>query len=172
MDRLCDVKGHIYLIKAMKIVLDKFPSAKLLVVGEGRMYNVLVNLVRNMNIEKSVEFIMRTEDTRVELAMMDIFVMSSLEEGLGLALMEAMVSGKAVVGTDVGGIKSLIKNNVNGLLVKPADSESLAAAIMQLINDPEKAKVYAREATKFIYGNFSLDKMCDGTEGAYLECVR
>ena len=170
--RLSEVKGHVYLIKAMKIVLEKFPSAKLLVVGEGKMYNVLVNLVRNMNIEKSVEFIMRTEDTRVELAMMDIFVMSSLEEGLGLALMEAMASGKAVVGTDVGGIKSLIKNNVNGLLVKPADPESLAAAITQLINDPEKAKVYAREATKFIYGNFSLDKMCDGTEGVYLECVR
>ena len=170
--RLSEVKGHVYLIKAMKIVLEKFPSAKLLVVGEGKMYNVLVNLVRNMNIEKSVEFIMRTEDTRVELAMMDIFVMSSLEEGLGLALMEAMASGKAVVGTDVGGIKSLIKNNVNGLLVKPADPESLAAAIIQLINDPEKAKVYAREAAKFIYGNFSLDKMCDGTEGAYLECVR
>ena len=170
--RLSDVKGHIYLIKAMKIVLEKFPSAKLLVVGEGKMYNVLVNLAKDMNIEKSVKFILHTDDTRVELAMMDIFVMPSLAEGLGLALMEAMACGKAVVGTDVGGIKSLIKNNVNGLLVKPADPESLAGAITQLISEPEKAKIYAREAARFISDNFSLNKMCDETEGVYLECVR
>jgi len=170
--RLSDVKGHIYLIKAMKIVLDKFPSAKLLVVGEGKMYNVLTKLVKATNIKQSVEFIAYTKDTRVELAMMDIFVMPSLAEGLGLSLMEAMSCGKAVVGSDVGGIKSLIKNNVNGLLVKPADPESLASAIIQLISNPEKARIYGREAAKFISDNFSLDKMCEQTERVYLECVR
>jgi glycosyltransferase involved in cell wall biosynthesis len=170
--RLSDVKGHVYLIKAMKIVLEKFPSAKLLVVGEGKMYNVLVNLVKNMRMDKSVEFIKHTDDTRVELARIDIFVMPSLAEGLGLALMEAMASGRAVVGSDVGGIKTLIKNNVNGLLVKPADPESLAGAIIQLISNPEKAKIYAREAARSIADNFSLDKMCDQTERVYLECVR
>ncbi|MFA5276807.1 MAG: glycosyltransferase family 4 protein [Candidatus Omnitrophota bacterium] len=169
--RLSDVKGHIYLIRAMKIVLEKFPRLKLLVVGEGKMYNILVKLAQELNIEKSVEFILRTEDTRIELAAMDIFVMPSLKEGLGLALMEAMASGKAVVGTDVGGIKSLIKDRANGLLVKPADSQALAAAIIELLSNPAEAENYGQEASKFIAENFPLAKMVDQTEKVYLECV-
>ncbi|MGA2774505.1 MAG: glycosyltransferase family 4 protein [Candidatus Omnitrophota bacterium] len=169
--RLSDVKGHIYLIRAMKIVLEKFPSAKLLVVGEGKMYNILLRLVEELNIEKHVEFIMRTEDTRIELAAMDVFVMPSLKEGLGLALMEAMTSAKAVVGTDVGGIKSLIKDKVNGLLVKPADPEGLAGAISELLSNPTQAETYAQAAARFIAENFPLDKMVNQTEKVYLECV-
>ena len=170
--RLSDVKGHIYLFQAMKIVLEKFPSAKLLVVGEGKMYNILVKLAKDLNIEENVKFIPRTDDTRIELAMMDVFVMPSLKEGLGLALMEAMACGKAVVGSDVGGIKSLIRNNINGLLVKPVDPKGLADAIIELLSNPAKAKIYGSSAAKFIAENFSLDKMVNETEEAYLECLR
>ena len=66
---------------------------------------------------------------------MDIFVMPSLHEGLGLALMEAMAAGVPVIGSCVGGIKTLINDGVTGLLVKPADSPGLAAAIVSMLKN-------------------------------------
>lgn len=103
---------------------------------------------------------------------MDVFAMPSLKEGLGLALMEAMASGLAVVGSDVGGIKTLIADGSNGLLVKPADPKDLGAAITSLLKNKEKRKVLGENAKKFISTNFSSIKMVDETEKVYKECLK
>ncbi|MCX5710353.1 MAG: glycosyltransferase family 4 protein [Candidatus Omnitrophica bacterium] len=169
--RLSDVKGHVYLLGAMKSVLDKIPAAQLLIVGEGRMKDELVKRASELGIDKSVYFVAHSEDTRKILAAMDVFVMPSLQEGLGLALMEAMAAGLAVVGSDIGGIKALIKDGENGLLVSPADTEGLSKAILELLQDEEKRKRFGREAAKFIAANFSQEKMVNGTERIYLECL-
>ncbi|MCM8780669.1 MAG: glycosyltransferase family 4 protein, partial [Candidatus Omnitrophica bacterium] len=124
--RLSDVKGHKYLIEAMKLVLQKVPKAHLLIVGEGRMKQDLINLVKQLNIEENVSFVPTVLDTPEVLSVMDIFVMPSLKEGLGLSLMEAMACGLAVVGSDVGGIRELIQHGYNGLLLEPYDTERLA----------------------------------------------
>jgi len=169
--RLSDIKGHVYLLAAMRAVLDKIPAAQLLVVGEGRMKDELVKRVSELGIDKNVYFVSHSEDTRKTLAAMDVFVMPSLQEGLGLALMEAMAAGLAVVGSDIGGIKALIKDGENGFLVSPADTEGLAKAILDLLQDEEKRKRFGSEAAKFIAENFSQEKMVDGTERIYSECL-
>jgi len=169
--RLSDVKGHVYLLSAMKSVLDKIPAAQLLIVGEGKMKDELARRASELGIDKSVYFVARSEDTRKALAVMDVFVMPSLQEGLGLALMEAMAAGLAVVGSDIGGIKALIKDRESGLLVSPADTDGLAKAILDLLQDEEKRKRYGLEAAKFIAANFSQEKMVDGTERIYSECL-
>lgn len=169
--RLSDVKGHIYLIQAMQIVLKQFPLAQLLIIGEGNMQKELLNLSRKLGIEKSVSFIASVADTREVLAAMDIFVMPSLKEGLGLGLMEAMSSGLAVIGSGVGGIKSLIRNNENGLLVQPQDSRVLSRAIIELVSCPEKAAFFGSNARKFILEKFPLGQMFFLTERVYLECL-
>jgi glycosyltransferase involved in cell wall biosynthesis len=228
--RLSDVKGHIYLIQAMKTVLDSaketqllegsenFPPlhpeeqirfaqcklrdegsheilrldrkcqgsdepsgenrkkdslrAQLLIVGKGKMKQDLVNLIRTLEIEKNVHFLPAVSDTRMVLSVMDVFVMPSLKEGLSFALMEAMAQGVAVIGSDVGGIRSLIKDGYNGLLVKPANSDSLAKAIRELLNSNQKRKSLADNARIFIKENFSQEKMVSETEEVYLECLR
>lgn len=170
--RLSDVKGHIYLIGAMKFVIKKIPDARLFIVGEGRMKAELVNLTKRLGLEKNIVFTPDVDDTRDALAAMDIFVMPSLNEGLGLALMEAMSCGLAVVGSNVGGIKTLIQHGVNGLLVEPKDETGLSSAILELLGDSVKAATLGNTAKTFINDNFSQEKMVLETERVYLECLR
>jgi glycosyltransferase involved in cell wall biosynthesis len=169
--RLSDVKGHPYLIEAFKEVKVAVPSAQLLIAGEGNTRDDLVALTGDLGIEKNVFFVPNVHDTTDILSVTDIFVMPSLAEGLGLALMEAMASGLAVIGSDVGGIKSLIQDNKNGLLVKPKDVAGLASAMLALLRDPARRKELGINAKAYIRGNFSQEKMALETERVYLSCV-
>lgn len=169
--RLSDVKGHIYLIRAMRKVIKIFPTAKLLIVGEGKMKNALIQEVDVLGIKENVLFIPEAGNTRDMLAAMDIFVMPSLQEGLGLALMEAMAQGLAVVGSAVGGIKTLIQDRINGLLIGPADVEGLAEAIIALLKDYKLRQDLGMQARKFITENFSKERMVDHTERIYKRCL-
>ncbi|MBU0548066.1 MAG: glycosyltransferase family 4 protein [Candidatus Omnitrophica bacterium] len=168
--RLSDVKGHTYLFQAMQAVIKSFPSVKLLVVGEGKMKGVLVKQADDLGIKDNVLFLPQVRGAKNVLAAMDVFVMPSLQEGLGLALMEAMAQGLAVVGSAVGGIKTLIKDKYNGLLVEPADQAALAKAIMQLFSDERMRDNLGANARKFIADNFSKEKMIQDTEGVYRQC--
>ncbi|MDP2043867.1 MAG: glycosyltransferase family 4 protein [Candidatus Omnitrophota bacterium] len=170
--RLSDVKGHTYLLQAMQSVIKTFSSAKLLIVGEGKTKDALVKEADDLGIRDNVLFLPEAENTKDILAAMDIFVMPSLQEGLGLALMEAMAQGLAVVGSDVGGIKSLIQDKVTGLLVKPADPLGLSRAISDLLNDAAKRVLLAANAKEFIINNFPQEKMVDATERVYKQCLK
>ena len=170
--RLSDVKGHKYLIQAFAIILKEKPSAQLLLIGEGKMQGELSDLVNNLNIKENVYFVPTVADTRDALSVMDVFVMPSLQEGLGLALMEAMASGLAVVASDIGGLRNLIKNHQNGILVKAKDIKGLSAAIQELLNDAEKRKEYGVRAKDFILKNFSQDKMVEETLDFYRDTKR
>ncbi len=169
--RLSDVKGHIFLIRAIKLVLDKIPDVQLLIVGEGRMQKKLERLAEELQIARNVFFIPKVNNIQDALYVMDLFVMPSLKEGLGLGLMEAMAWGKAVIGSRVGGIKNLIRHGYNGLLVRPADVEQLCSSIIELLEDPVKASILGNNARLFIAENFSLEKMVSETEKVYRECL-
>jgi len=169
--RLSEEKGHSYLIQAMPEVITKIPRAQLLIVGEGRRKAELLNLVRTIGLEKNVFFLPPVMDTQEVLSSLDLFVLPSLKEGLGLAAMEAMVSGLGVIGSDVGGIKSLIQDNYNGLLVRPADTQGLSDAILELLQNPKKIEFLGNNARTFIEQNFSQEEMVQETEGVYLECL-
>jgi glycosyltransferase involved in cell wall biosynthesis len=170
--RLSEEKGHTYLIEAMQRVITDIAEAQLLIVGDGRMKERLLSLSQALRIEKNVLFLPSVFDTKEVLPAMDIFVLPSLKEGLGLSLMEAMASGLAVIGSNIGGIKSLIKDGFNGLLVEPASVDDLFQAILYLLKNPEKAESIGRNAQIFIKENFSSTNMIDKTERVYLECLR
>jgi glycosyltransferase involved in cell wall biosynthesis len=169
--RLSDVKGHVYLIEAMPGVLEKLPNVQLMIVGEGKTKEGLVRLTKKLGIEKNVFFIPEVNDTRSVLSIMDLFVMPSLKEGLGIALMEAMASGVAVIGSDVGGIKTLIQDGYSGLLVKPADTVALTGAILDLLFDSSKRQSLRINARAFISQNFSQETMVEDTQKLYTECL-
>ncbi|MBM3255545.1 MAG: glycosyltransferase family 4 protein [Candidatus Omnitrophica bacterium] len=169
--RLSEVKGHIYLIQAMKLVLEKIAQAQLLIVGDGKIKKELQALAQSLNIEQNVFFLPSVLDTSKILPIMDLFVLPSLKEGLGLSLMEAMAAGLAVIGSDVGGIKSLIQDGKNGLLFEPANPLALSAAILKILNDPERAMALGYAARRLIRERFSLAEMVLETERLYLECL-
>ncbi|MDD5130188.1 MAG: glycosyltransferase family 4 protein [Candidatus Omnitrophica bacterium] len=169
--RLSDVKGHIYLIRAMREVVKKIPNTKLLIVGQGKTKGVLIKETRDLGLMGHIIFIPEAKNTKDLLAAMDVFVMPSLQEGLGLALMEAMAQGVAPVGSAVGGIKTLIQDKVNGLLVAPADAAALAQAIILLFGDPQLRGDLGSHAREFIINNFSKEKMVRETQGVYQELL-
>ncbi|MFA6130144.1 MAG: glycosyltransferase family 4 protein [Candidatus Omnitrophota bacterium] len=169
--RLSDVKGHTYLLQAMQVVVKSFPLVKLLIIGEGKMKDTLVREADDLGIENNVIFLPQVGGTKNVLAAMDVFVMPSLQEGLGLALMEAMAQGLAVAGSAVGGIKTLIKNEYNGLLVEPANPAVLAEALIRLLSDERMRNNLGVNARKFIADNFSKEKMVDATERVYKKCL-
>lgn len=169
--RLSDVKGHIYLIQAMQEVVSRFPQAKLLIAGEGRMEKELLALTKALGLLDRVVFLPQVEDVAATLSLLDIFVMPSLNEGLGLGLMEAMAAGVPVIGSAVGGIKDLIRDGYNGLLVEPANVSQLSSAICALLKEEGRRRDMGAHARDFIRQHFSFQKMIDETEGVYRECL-
>lgn len=170
--RLSDVKGHLYLMRAMKNVREVFPAVKLLIIGEGKMKEILVKEAEVLGIKGQVLFIPEASNTQEMLAAMDIFVLPSLQEGLGLALMEAMAQGLAVVGSSVGGIKTLVQNRQNGLLVAPADVSGLAQAMITLLGDAQLRQHLGAQARAFIAANFSQEEMVDKSELVYRQFIK
>lgn len=168
--RLSDVKGHRYLIEALPKIVTVVPETSLLIVGEGSLQKSLEERVRFFGVSDSIVFIPAVTDVCEALAVMDVFVMPSLQEGLGLALMEAMAAGIAAVGSDVGGIKTLIRHGHNGLLIKPRDPSGISAAVIRLLCNPDERESLGRQAQEDVRVRFPREKMIDQTQEVYEQC--
>ncbi len=164
--RLSDQKGLQYLINAMPKIVEEEPTVKLLIIGEGPYKTELEKKINENRIEEHVEFLGSLPSSEIIKYhnYADVFVLPSLAnktgtEALGLALMEAMSSGCAVIGTNIGGIPSLIKNGHNGILVPQKDSKALAKAVIMLLKNRKKAETIGKNASNFIRRNYSWDKI-------------
>ena len=102
------------------------------------------------------------------MPVLDILVLPSLNEGMGRVLVEAMAAGKPVVASNVGGIPDLVQHDHNGLLVPPGDEKALAAAIMQLIDDPAQAKLMGQRGQALCH-QFSIEAMVEKLDALYTE---
>lgn len=170
--RLSDVKGQDILISSMPYILKTIPDAKLLVIGEGKMKDVLKKMVNDLDLEKNVIFLPNVINTKETLSTLDVFVMPSRQEGLGLSIMEAQACGLAVVASRVGGIPSLIEDGKTGFLFESENSKDLAEKIITVLNDPDRACQMGRSARSFIVENHSAEKMIEGTLNVYKELVQ
>ena len=142
--RLVKEKGYLDLFQALRKVLERFPKTLLLIVGflESEKKDALDPnvIVKNYGIGKNVIFL--GEQTKVvELyVLMDIFVLPSHREGLGLAILEASAMEKPVIVTDIRGCREAVDDGKTGILVPLRNPEKLAEAIIYLLNNPEKTK--------------------------------
>jgi len=165
--RLSDVKGQDILIKAMSDVVKEIPNAKLLIVGEGKKEFVLRKLAEELSLSEHVVFYPTVNKTNEVLSMLDVFVMPSRQEGLGLSIMEAQASGLCVVASAVGGIPSLIKDGKTGILVESENVNLLAKGIVKALTDKEFSQRMGEESRKFIRENYSHELMTDKTINVY-----
>ncbi len=170
--RLSSVKGQQYLILAMKKVLEVNPAAQLLLVGDGPEKDKLVSQAAQLGIEDKVFFNPATLDTTAPLSIMDVFVFPSVSEGLGLAIIEAQAMGLPVVASDVGGIYTLVKDGVNGFLVRPKEPQALAETILNLLADKKLAKELGRRAREQARQRFDLAQMVGGIEQVYQDILK
>lgn len=165
--RLSDVKGQHVLIRAMTRVVNRDPQARLLIMGEGRAGESLRRQVGELGLQANIFFHPVVNRTAEYLPVFDIFVMPSLSEGLGLSVMEAQAAALPVVASRVGGIPSLIEHGKTGILVSPNDPEELARGLIDLLTDPQKARVIGRQARAFIVEECSAEKMVAQTSDLY-----
>lgn len=152
------VKGAKYLVESMPIVLSHVPNAIFLIVGEGPERELLDDLVKKLGVSKSVIFTGRIQhsETPFFFAACDVFVLSSLSEGFSNAVLEAMASGKPIVGTSVHGTLDQISDGTNGYLVEPKNSCELANRIIQLLSDSEKREVMGKEGRRIVEREFDM----------------
>jgi glycosyltransferase involved in cell wall biosynthesis len=138
--RLEKVKGINYLLLAMKIILAKFPYARLEIVGDGSLLEELEEISKKIGISNSVKFFGKFTDVIPFYKRMDIFVLPSILEGFGIVLLEAMAAGIPVVASDVDGIREVIIQGESGILIPPKNPDALASAVIQLIENPQLVK--------------------------------
>ncbi len=138
--RFTEQKRVDYLIKAFALVNEKLPDAKLHIYGEGDLQPEIESLIHKFGLQEKVTIFPAVDQSELRSIYnrSTIVVLNSYLEGFGLTLSEAMMCGTAVIGTDSGGIKDIIKHNETGLLVKIDDSQNLAESIISLLTDDEK----------------------------------
>jgi glycosyltransferase involved in cell wall biosynthesis len=167
--RLAPVKGLEILFSATKRIQDEYPKLILLIVGDGAIRNELETIANRLKLRTI--FAGWKKDALPYYALMDIFVLPSFSEGLANVLLEAMAMKKAVVATRVGGNPDVITNGENGFLVPAGDSESMASAMRQLIEDNGlRGRIGAQNRQK-IEQHFSWNATVERIERVYNEAV-
>jgi glycosyltransferase involved in cell wall biosynthesis len=164
---LTPVKGHRVLIEAAARLKPSYPDLQTIIVGSGPLLGDLRNLVRSLGLAEDVHFLGMRSDVPAWLATMDVFVLPSLNEGMGRALIEAMAAARPVVASGVGGVPGIIQDRQNGRLVPPEDADSLAAAIAELFDRPTIAKELGTAARKSIDVSFGVRAMVMAIEAVY-----
>jgi len=150
------VKGLRYLVEAMPQVIRRVPGVMVLVVGGGSQLDDLKKTAIELGIHDHVIFEGIREDIPEILSAIDIFVLPSISEGMPLALLEAMASGKPVIGSKVGGIPELIEDGLTGYLVPPGDPNRLAGSIVKLSVDHELMRSMGREARRKVEEKYNV----------------
>lgn len=145
--RLSKEKGFKYLIEAFYLLIRKGVDALLVIIGEGQERGLLEKLVDKFRLRNKVLMPGYLQDAKKYLLYFDVFVISSLTEGLPITLLEAMQAKVPIVATKVGGIPEVLENGKGGLLVGPYDSEGLANVLSRVYYD----KKFCNELTNFAY---------------------
>ena len=159
--RLSEVKGQDILIKAMKTVHEQIADAKLIIAGDGKTGPSLRKMVKEFKLEQSVLFCPSTNKAAEVLSLLDVFVMPSRQEGLGISIMEAQAAGVPVIASRVGGIPSLIEEGRTGFLVGPEDPVALGQTILMALRDPDRLARVAGAGRESIRTNHPADLMVE-----------
>jgi len=169
--RLEPIKGISHIIEAIPKILERGNNIRVVFIGDGSHKNEYKKLAKDLGVEKKVLFYGVTNKVEEFLSIADVFCLSSNNEALSFAILEAMAEGKPVVATKVGGIPEAVIDKVTGLLISPGDTQDLADAINKLLEDKPLAKKLSRNAKVRINENFRFDRMLGETVATYEEVL-
>ena len=165
-------KGHRVLLEAAARLKAQGHHAKYLLAGEGSLRSELQRQAERLGLAEEARFLGFVADPVSVLAKTDLFVMPSISEGLGVAALEAMAAGKAVIASRVGGLAEVIVDGVTGLLVAPGNPAELASAIARLLKQPKLAEELGTKAAEHVRRHFTIEQTATKNEGYYYELLR
>ncbi|HSC26180.1 MAG TPA: glycosyltransferase [Vicinamibacterales bacterium] len=160
-------KGHRHLVEAAALVVRKVPDARFIIAGEGELKASLERQIKDHHLEKHVILVGFRPDVLSLHKAFDIFVLSSVTEGLGTSLLDAMACGKPIVATTAGGIPEVVSDGETGFLVPPRDHGAMADAIVRLLNDGGLRVRMGGAAGVRVRRKFSAERMVQETQRVY-----
>jgi glycosyltransferase involved in cell wall biosynthesis len=160
-------KGQRHLIEAAALVVRQVPDARFVIAGDGELRPALERQIKDHHLEKHVLLAGFRPDVLSLHKAFDLFVMSSVTEGLGTSLLDAMACGKPVVATTAGGIPEVVAHGETGLLTAPRDHEAMAEAIVRLLKDPELRTRLGAAGLARVRKRFSAERMVQQTLRVY-----
>ncbi|MCL5439034.1 MAG: glycosyltransferase family 4 protein [Patescibacteria group bacterium] len=148
--RLVYRKGVLDLVDAAKIICHRYPNVVFTIIGEGPLEKSLREKIKEYRLQNNVLLVGAVPNNQIKkyIKASSVFVIPSYYEGLPLVLLEAIASGKPVIGTNIDGIKEIIKDGKNGLLVPSGNPRSIAKAIIQLFKNPTLRIILGKNARK------------------------
>ena len=158
------IKNHIFLLRAFKPLINENAGVKLMFVGKGMKDDPessegeIRGFVRDHSMSENVMFMGSRADIPELLAVMDVFCLISLNEGLPISLIEAMAAGLPVIGSDVDGIRGIVKQGVNGILVGPSDEASLREALRSLLLNEKMRATFGHHSREIADKLYSLER--------------
>lgn len=164
--RLIEQKDHATLLHAFAGVQQERADAQLAILGWGRLEEQTKQLVHTLGLEESVHVLGRVEP-RDWLTRADIFAHTSLWEGFGIVLLEAMLAGLPIVATRVSAVPEIVVDGETGLLADPGDAAAVASHLLALLDDAERRTALGTAGRERARSEFSVDRMADRTVGVY-----
>lgn len=165
--RLDEQKGMPFLIDAVAALAGRVRDLHLVIAGEGPLRDALIQQAAARGVGDRVHFPGVRLDMPDLLRAADLFVMSSLWEGLPMVILEALAAGCPIVSTEVGGVPTAVQHDRTGVLVPPRDPAALAHAIESLLQDAPRRARYAAAGRALFHERFSADAMARRYEAIY-----
>lgn len=170
--RIIPLKNHDIFLGAARCVVDTTENVRFLIIGDGPLMKETKALSSQLGLSDKVIFTGWRLDMDRLISVLDVLVMCSQIEGLNVAILEAMASGKPIIGTNVKGIKIVVKQGKNGILINVRDKNALADAIIYLINHPGIAKEMGEAGRKLVEDKYSSIQMVDAYCNLYKEVCK
>lgn len=158
MGRLSPEKGFDLLIRAASELLDAGTDLSLWIAGDGAQRGELESLIAECGHQDRIRLLGHVDSSQTFYEALDVFVLSSLREGLPNVLLEAMALGLPVLATRVAGTPALVQHDANGLLIAPGSSAKLAQGLHELLSDPNRAKSLGSAAQRRVRESFSFEQ--------------
>jgi len=165
--RFSKQKNPLDFVKMAAEIVEKNPKVSFLLVGDGSLKPQIESSILQLNLSEKVILTGVRDDVPQLLAVMDVFVLPSLWEGLPRVILQAMAMGLPIVATEVGGTPEAIKEDQNGFLVTPKDFHAIARRVIQLLEDQNLAKKMGERGRKMVYPEFCVKQMVKSTESLY-----
>ena len=164
-------KDPLTLVQTAKLVLDVLPEIRFVWCGEGEMREETEALAKKLGIHSAFHFLGFRSDVKDIMNTFDVFLLSSIFEGLPYTLLEAMALGLPLVATDVVGSRDVIVNGENGLLVPPKSPQKLADALSDLLQNPQKRQYMGSNGRQLLLQKYNLKKAVLDTQSIYQEVI-